>query len=93
MLTIEGALYAMAFAVAKQPFGSTPQVKTQNIAVAIADNFKSFVFTIHTSCHIFVCGQMVPLTKISYSTHSRIIIWSITHNCHKLSNYLYGVCF
>ena len=51
----------MAFAVANQPFGATPKVEATNVIVAIAYNFESLVIAIHTCCHVFVGGQMVPL--------------------------------
>jgi hypothetical protein len=51
----------MAFAVANQPFGSTPKVDATNVVIAAADNFESLIIAIHTCCHVCVGGQMVPL--------------------------------
>ena len=61
MLSIVHCFYAMAYAVANQPFGFTSKVETTNVIVAIADNFESLVIAIRTYCHVFVSGQMVRL--------------------------------
>jgi hypothetical protein len=83
VLSISHGLDAMAFAVANQPFGSTPKIETENVIVAIACNFESFIITIHTCCHVFVGGQMIPL-KITIATtivqKRRLFINYLTHN-------------
>ncbi len=68
MLSVDNSLYAMASAVANQPLGSTPKVETANVIVAAANNFKSFIVAIHACCHVFICGQMIPLKITIFAT-------------------------
>ena len=82
MLSIVHCLDAMAFAVANQPFGSTPKIETTNVIVAIAYDFESLIIAIYTCCHVFVSGQMVRL-KITIATtfvqKRRLFINRLTH--------------